>query len=88
MQLATQSEKQREVEEDLRLSKVDVVELKKDNENSRLKLQEKDTEARNVLKHLGEEITIEIDKINDIHRKKKCLLKMNTISIKGAGYKI
>ena len=68
MQLATQSEKQREVEEDLRLSKVDVVELKKDNENSRLKLQEKDTEARNVLKHLGEEITIEIDKINEIHK--------------------
>ena len=46
-------------------------ELKQVNINIRNKLNENETEAKNVLKHLGDEITVEITKIEDTHKEEK-----------------
>ena len=51
------------MEKDLRLSKCEVEELKSNNGNIKEKPKAKESEALNVMKHLGEEITVEIDKI-------------------------
>ena len=70
------------MEKDLRLSKCEVEELKSDNGNIKEKPKAKESEALNVMKHLGEEITVEIDKIKNHISKRKRILKMNSKFIK------